>query len=43
MGFLGREFKSHIHHNKLFFQTFPIVELEKYSPRYTQEWNGLDV
>ena len=41
MGFLGRGFEPHIHHNKL-FQIFPIHdELEKYSPRYTQEMKRL--
>ena len=39
--FWDRGFKSHIHHNKL-FQTFPIhVDLEKCSPRYTQEMKRL--
>ena len=36
MGFLGRGFKSHIHHNKL-FSDFAQVELDEYFPRYTQE------
>ena len=40
MGLLGRGFKSHTHHNKL-FQTFPMIELEKYSPRHTQEMEPL--
>ena len=31
MGFLGRGFKSHIHHNKL-FQSFPMSNLKKLSP-----------
>ena len=42
MFFWGRGFKSHIHHNKTFLD-FPPVELEKYSPRYPQEMNRLDI
>ena len=44
MDFLGRGFKSRIHHNKL-FQIFPKIELQKYSPRYAQEMKqlGLDI
>ena len=40
MGFLGRQFESHIHHHIL-FHIFADVELEKYSPRYTQEMKPL--
>ena len=38
MSFLGRG--VNIPHNKL-FKTFPHVELEKYSPRYTRKLKGL--
>ena len=41
-GFLGRGFKSHIHHNKL-FQTFPMSNLKNTLPGIPRKWNGLDV
>ena len=42
MGFLGRGFNSHIHYYNKLFQSFLMhVELEKYSPRFTQEMKRL--